>query len=84
MFEEFFKCRDSLINQYENGEISKKELLQGNFESVQKMNVEPFAYINSYEKGMYNYQYYNVMAKYYNMLAGEVKNNYKLISKRFY
>jgi hypothetical protein len=33
--------------------------------------------VDSYEKGMYNYQYYNVLAKYYTMLAKEIKNTKK-------
>ena len=81
IFESFFKYRDSLIIQYEKGEITKRQFLQENFDSVQRMNIEPFAYVNSYEKGMYNYQYYNVLAKYYNMLAGEIKEDYKLVRK---
>lgn len=39
--------------------------------------MKPFLRIDSYEMGMYNYQYYNVLAKYYNMLANEVKNTRK-------
>lgn len=73
-FEKFFNHRDSLIIKYTNGDISKRELLEENFNSVLRMNIKPFSRVDSYEKGMYNYQYYNVLAKYYNMLAGEVKN----------
>lgn len=77
IFDTFFDNRDSLIVQYKNGDITKREFLQGNFDFVQKMRVKPFSKIDSYEKGMYNYQYYNVLAKYYNMLASEVKQNEK-------
>lgn len=35
------------------------------------MNLAPFIRINSYEKGIYNYQYYNTLAKYYKLLADE-------------
>lgn len=41
------------------------------------MNVKPFLRVDSYEKGMYNYQYYNVLAKYYTMLAKEIRNTRK-------
>ena len=81
VFEEFFKHRDSLIIQYKNGDMSKKQFLEANFNSVQEMNVEPFERVNSYEKGMYNYQYYNVLAKYYNMLSKEFKDDVKLEKK---
>ncbi len=73
MFQTFFDNRSSLIIQYANGDISKREFLEYNFDIVQNMNLKPFSKIDSYEKGMYNYQYYNVLAKYYNMLAKEAR-----------
>lgn len=33
----------------------------------------PYININSYEKAMYNYQYYNAVAKYYRMLASSYR-----------
>ena len=71
IFETFFQNRSSLIIQYTNGDITKKEFLEYNFDFVQEMNIKPFSRIDSFEKGMYNYQYYNVLAKYYTMLAKE-------------
>lgn len=73
MFEPFFDNRSSLIVQYKNGDISKTEFLEYNFDLVKEMNVEPFKVIDSYEKGMYNYQYYNVLAKYYTKLASDLR-----------
>lgn len=72
-FDFFFENRSSLILQYTNGDISKKEFLEYNFNFVQSMNLKPFSKIDSYEKGMYNYQYYNVLAKYYTMMARDIK-----------
>lgn len=69
MFQSFFDNRSSLIIQYANGDISKREFLEYNFDIVHNMNLKPFSKIASYEEGMYNYQYYNVLAKYYNMVA---------------
>ncbi|HLR33998.1 MAG TPA: DUF6648 family protein [Tissierellales bacterium] len=77
IFQTFFDNRLSLIIQYTNGDINKREFLEGNFDFVQAMNVEPFSKIDSYEKGMYNYQYYNVLAKYYTMLAKDIKRSGK-------
>lgn len=77
MFETFFDNRSSLIVQFKNGDISKREFLEYNFDFVRKMNVKPFLRVDSYEKGMYNYQYYNVLAKYYTMLAKEIRNTRK-------
>ena len=93
IFETFFDNRSSLIIQYTNGDISKKEFLEYNFNFVQKMNVKPFSKIDSFEKGMYNYQYYNVLAKYYTMLARDIRRSrehnkyyiyYKNMGKEFY
>lgn len=77
LFERFFAHRSSLIMQYNNGDITKREFLQYNFDFMGQLNCQPFRKIDSFEKGMYNYQYYNGMAKYYRMLAREVKNTKK-------
>lgn len=74
IFKDFFDKRSFLIYQYENGEISKKELLENNYELVRRTSIRPFLRIDSYEMGMYNYQYYNVLAKYYIMLSKDVRN----------
>lgn len=73
-FEKFFQRRSSLICQFSEGEINKRQFLEYNHDLVRRTHMKPFLRIDSYEMGMYNYQYYNVLAKYYNMLANEVKN----------
>ncbi len=73
-FDRFFKNRSSLIVNFSNGDITKKQFLEYNYDLVRRMNLKPFLRIDSYEMGMYNYQYYNVLAKYFNMLANNVKN----------
>ena len=73
LFERFFDHRSSLIIQFGNGDLSKREFLEQNFDLVRKTNLKPFLRVDSYEKGMFNYQYYNVLAKYYRMLAKEIK-----------
>lgn len=77
IFDEFFEHRDMLIVQYMNGDITKKEFLEDNYKYLIKTKVKPFQRIDSYEKGMYNYQYYNMMAKYHKMIAQEIKNKGK-------
>lgn len=93
VFADFFDKRSSLIVQYQDGELSKKEFLVNNYNFVRAMRMKPFLKIDSYEKGMYNYQYYNVLAKYYKMLAKEVRgtkrhnrhyNYYKNKSNNYY
>lgn len=73
-FEDFFDHRSSLIFRYEKGDISKREFLEANYDLIRRTSMKPYLRIDSYEMGMYNYQYYNVLAKYYIMLANEVKN----------
>ncbi|CDZ74983.1 hypothetical protein ING2D1G_0824 [Peptoniphilus sp. ING2-D1G] len=63
--------------QYNNGDISKKEFLKYNYDYFICENAQPFLKVDSYEKAMFNYQYYNGMAKYYRMLAKEVRNGKK-------
>ena len=74
MFQDFFEKRSNIISEYGDGKISKKQFLEDNYNLVRRSGVAPFLRIDTYEKGMYNYQYYNVLAKYYNMLAHEAKD----------
>lgn len=76
-FETFFDERSSLIIQFGNGDITKKQFLEYNYDLVMNMHLKPFYKVDSYEKGMYNYQYYNVLAKYFKMMAKSVKNTRK-------
>lgn len=80
IFDEFFEHRDMLIIQHMNGDISKKEYLELNYNYMHEKNIKPFQRIDSFEKGMYNYQYYNMMAKYHMMIAKEIKDKGKHIS----
>ncbi|WP_130807551.1 DUF6648 family protein [Senegalia massiliensis] len=73
-FEKFFKHRESLIMQFKIGDISKKEYIMANVNFIEKLNIKPFKKIDSFEKGMYNYQYYNMLAKYYYMEAKNLKD----------
>lgn len=80
IFDDFFEHRDMLIIQHMNGDINKKEYLELNYKYMLEGNVKPFQRIDSFEKGMYNYQYYNMMAKYHMMIAQEIKDKGKHIS----
>ncbi len=81
-FKAFFDKRSSLIVKYENGSITKREFLESNYYLVMKMNLKPFLRIDSFEMGMYNYQYYNVLAKYFTMMAKDIKDAKK--RQRYY
>lgn len=80
IFEDFFEHRDMLIIQHMNGDINKKEYLGLNYKYLTDNKVKPFQRIDSFEKGMYNYQYYNMMAKYHMMIAQDIKDKGKHIS----
>lgn len=74
---DFFENRDKLIINHMNGEIDKRTFLEQNYKYMIDNKIKPFIMIDSFEKGMYNYQYYNVMAKYYKMIAQELRQNGK-------
>lgn len=73
VFDKFFSNRDYLILQFKEGEITKSEYIKSNIEFMEGMNIKPFKKIDSFEKGIYNYQYYNMLAKFYLMEADELK-----------
>lgn len=73
VFDKFLKNREFLILQFKKGDLSKKEFIELNFDFINKMNLKPFKKIDSFEKGMYNYQYYNSIAKYYCIKAKDIK-----------
>ncbi len=76
---DFFENRDRLIISHMNGEIDKKSFLELNYKYMISNRVKPFAMIDSFEKGMYNYQFYNVMAKYNKMIVQDIKESGKNI-----
>lgn len=76
-FQHFIQRRTFLIESYEQGKIDKKEFLLMNINDLHTRNMKPFLIIDKMEKAIFNYQYYNAMAKHYLMLAKEVKFNKK-------
>jgi len=61
--QKFFRYRQGLIDQYLKGDMTKKEYLEANFDAVYYNDFGPFHKIDTVEKALYNYQYYNAMAK---------------------
>lgn len=43
--------------------MTKREYLDRNFDAVLALNIKPFKNVDSVDKGLFNYQYYNAMAK---------------------
>ena len=68
--QKYFRYRQSLIDQYIRGDMTKSEYLNKNLDAVLSLNIKPFRYVDSIEKGLFNYQYYNAMAKEAGVEAG--------------
>ena len=72
-FDEFFENRKALIYKYQKGDLSKKEFIEEHYYFMIRLNLKPFQRIDSFEKGIYNYQYYNAIAKYNTLRARDKK-----------
>lgn len=59
----YFKYRQSLIDQYVKGDMTKSEYLAKNLDAVLSMSIGPFQNVDTVEKGLFNYHYYNALAK---------------------
>lgn len=61
--QKYFRYRQSLIDQYAKGDMTKREYLQRNYEAVVYGDIGPFRNMDTTEKALFNYQYYNALAK---------------------
>ena len=77
LFERFFENRSFLIAQLESGDLNKAQFLDANLDFLQRIGAKPFTKIDSMDKGMFNYQYYNIMAKYYITSAENIEKRGK-------
>ena len=57
--------------------IDKDEFLDRNYEFIVKLGLKPFSKIVLLEEAIYNYQYYNIMAKLANSKAFKCQNSTK-------
>ncbi|MCH4891105.1 hypothetical protein EZV73_26240 [Acidaminobacter sp. JC074] len=69
LMERFFKNRDELIDKYTNGRMSKTAFIEENYKFITDLNISPFSGKLDFSQCIYNYQYYNIMAKYANLQA---------------
>lgn len=60
----FLLLRSKIINELDKGNLDKKAFLFENYMLLQRLNMKPYPNANTIEKCIYNYQYYNTMAKY--------------------
>jgi len=72
-FDQFFEEREALIYKFTKGDISKKEFIEEHYFFIMRLNLKPFQIIDSFEKGIYNYQYYNAIAKYNKLRSNDKK-----------
>jgi hypothetical protein len=61
--QKYFNYRQALIDQYIKGDMTKREYLEENMSAVLALDIKPFKRIDTVDKGLFNYQYYNAMAK---------------------
>ncbi len=61
--QKYFRYRQALIDQYLKGDMTKREYLQANYDAVIGNDFGPFTILDSVEKCLFNYQYYNALAK---------------------
>ena len=63
VLKKYFNYRQALIDQYIRGDMTKREYLNRNLDAVLALNIKPFKNVDTVDKGLFNYQYYNAMAK---------------------
>jgi len=68
-FNSFLQHRQSLLFQYKMGDLTKNEFIEANFEAIERLGIEPFKKVDNVKKAIYNYHYYNVLAKFYYRMA---------------
>jgi hypothetical protein len=74
LMEKFFHNRDALIDEYSMGRMSKTDFIVKNYDFITSLHFRPFeAPLKSYKECLYNYQYYNILAKYANLQAQELE-----------
>lgn len=80
--EQFDSWRKETIDLLSCGKIDKNEFLELNYEYIRKLDLKPYAQIDNILQGIYNYQYYNILAKKSNNQAN--KYLHKPRKKRLY
>ena len=73
----FEAFRKESIDLLEESIYDKDSFLDANFSYIIKLDLKPFTEINTISQAIYNYQYYNVMAKKANIEAKKLTNNIK-------
>jgi hypothetical protein len=61
--QKYFSRRQGLIDQYVKGDLTKSEYLAKSLEMVLALKEDPFRKPDTLEKFLFNYQYFNALAK---------------------
>lgn len=75
--EKFVKLREDYINLLDQNKISKIQFNEKNNDLFKDLNLRPFTKLDSFEKALFNYNYYNTKAK----IALHNANKYKIENK---
>ena len=73
----FETFRKESIDLLEESKLDKESFLDTNLNYINKLDLKPFSTINSISQALYNYQYYNLLAKKVNIEANKVSRNDK-------
>lgn len=68
-FSKYFKNHRNLVQQFAKGDLTKREYIKRNTDLVFSLRQDAFERIDTVEKALFNYQYYNVVAKEAKMLS---------------
>ena len=70
----FEDWRIESIDLLSDSKINKEEFLERNYNFLIDLGLKPFSNIRQLEEALYNYQYYNIMAKFANAKAFKCQN----------
>ena len=77
LFEKFFAHRDSMIRQYLQGDLTKREYIEESYYYIKSLDVKPYQIVDNPYKALFNYQYYNMSAKFLHLKAREIEKKGK-------
>lgn len=80
-FEIFVNNRAMLIEMLDEGKLDKREFLIQNVELMKRFSMSPYSSISSFEEGIFNYQYYNVLAKFHAMQLSELSGGKRALRR---
>lgn len=75
--ESFEAFRKETIDLLEEAKLDKESFLDINLNYINKLDLKPFSTITTFNQALYNYQYYNLLAKKVNVQANKISSNDK-------